>query len=209
MRRAFVLLACLLSSAAALRSTLSSIDRRASATQVARAVDPTVLRAHLEFLADDALEGRGPGTRGGELAAKYIAAQFERLGPRAGGRQRHLLPARSHHRAHARAHPLQSPAPTPGDLTLPEGLRALVDAERFAGDSSRAIWCSWATASSRRSIDWNDYAGRRREGQDRGRPGQRPRAAGLDHLPRARSSPTTAAGPTRSRRPSGRAPPAS
>ncbi len=39
-----------------------------------------MLRAHLEFLADDALEGRRPGTRGGELAAKYIAAQFERLG---------------------------------------------------------------------------------------------------------------------------------
>ena len=49
-------------------------------TRVARAVDPRVLRAHLEFLADDALEGRRPGTRGGELAAKYIAAQFERLG---------------------------------------------------------------------------------------------------------------------------------
>lgn len=50
------------------------------AARVARAVDPNVLRAHLEFLADDALEGRRPGTRGGELAAKYIAAQFERLG---------------------------------------------------------------------------------------------------------------------------------
>ena len=51
-----------------------------SGSRVARAVDPRVLRAHLEFLADDALEGRKPGTRGGELAAKYIAAQFQRLG---------------------------------------------------------------------------------------------------------------------------------
>ena len=51
-----------------------------AATKVARAVDPKVLRAHLEFLADDALEGRAPGTRGGEAAAKYIAAQFRRLG---------------------------------------------------------------------------------------------------------------------------------
>ncbi|MFL5402498.1 MAG: M28 family peptidase [Gemmatimonadales bacterium] len=48
--------------------------------RVARAVDGKVMRAHLEFLADDALEGRKPGTRGGDLAAKYIAAQFERLG---------------------------------------------------------------------------------------------------------------------------------
>jgi hypothetical protein len=51
-----------------------------AATSVARNIDGRVMRAHLEFLADDALEGRKPGTRGGELAAKYIAAQFERLG---------------------------------------------------------------------------------------------------------------------------------
>ena len=50
------------------------------ATRVTRALDPRVLRAHLEFLADDALEGRAPGTRGGETAARYIATQFERLG---------------------------------------------------------------------------------------------------------------------------------
>src|SRR3954468_2948904 len=55
------------------------------AARVARAVDPNVLRAHLEFLADDALEGRRPGTRGGELAAKYIAAQFTQLGLRPAG----------------------------------------------------------------------------------------------------------------------------
>jgi Zn-dependent M28 family amino/carboxypeptidase len=50
------------------------------ATRAARALDARVLRAHLEFLADDALEGRKPGTRGGKTAAKYIATQFERLG---------------------------------------------------------------------------------------------------------------------------------
>ena len=44
-----------------------------------------LLRAHTEFLADDLLEGRGPGTRGGELAANYIAAQFRRLGLLPGG----------------------------------------------------------------------------------------------------------------------------
>ncbi|MGH7704051.1 MAG: M20/M25/M40 family metallo-hydrolase, partial [Gemmatimonadales bacterium] len=49
-------------------------------TQVARAVSGDVLRAHLEFLSDDALEGRATATRGGALAAKYIAAQFRRLG---------------------------------------------------------------------------------------------------------------------------------
>ena len=51
-----------------------------AASRVAAAVDSNSLRAHLDFLADDALEGRRPGTRGAELAAKYIATQFRRLG---------------------------------------------------------------------------------------------------------------------------------
>jgi Zn-dependent M28 family amino/carboxypeptidase len=34
------------------------------------------IRAHVRFLSDDLLEGRGTGTRGGDLAAKYIATQF-------------------------------------------------------------------------------------------------------------------------------------
>src|SRR6478736_6392851 len=53
---------------------------RAVATAVTRAISPTAYMAHLRYLSDDALEGGAPGTRGGILAAKYIAAQFERLG---------------------------------------------------------------------------------------------------------------------------------
>jgi Zn-dependent M28 family amino/carboxypeptidase len=34
------------------------------------------MRAHVKFLASDLLEGRGVGTRGGELATEYIASQF-------------------------------------------------------------------------------------------------------------------------------------
>lgn len=43
------------------------------------------LLAHATFLADDLLEGRAPGTRGGNLAARYIAAQFAQLGLQPGG----------------------------------------------------------------------------------------------------------------------------
>lgn len=43
-------------------------------------IDESTLRAHIKFLSDDLLEGRGPGSRGGMMAAKYIAAQFEALG---------------------------------------------------------------------------------------------------------------------------------
>jgi peptidase M28-like protein len=43
------------------------------------------IRSHMTFLADDLLEGRGTGTRGFELAAKYVAAQFEAAGLRPAG----------------------------------------------------------------------------------------------------------------------------
>jgi hypothetical protein len=48
-------------------------------------IDPEKIRAHVRFLADDLLEGRGPGLRGGELAAKYIATQFALDGLEPGG----------------------------------------------------------------------------------------------------------------------------
>ena len=64
----------------ALAAPLPAQSTPSPGARVARAVDSTVFKAHLEFLADDALEGRAPGTRGGLLAQKYIAAQFERLG---------------------------------------------------------------------------------------------------------------------------------
>jgi hypothetical protein len=50
-------------------------------------VSPAALRAHLEFLADDALEGRLTGTRGYDLAAKYMATQFTSLGLKGGAQE--------------------------------------------------------------------------------------------------------------------------
>lgn len=41
------------------------------------AIDPERIRAHVKFLASDLLEGRGTGQRGGDIAAEYIATQFE------------------------------------------------------------------------------------------------------------------------------------
>jgi hypothetical protein len=42
-------------------------------------------RAHMAFLADDLLEGRGTGKRGHEIAALYVAAQFEAMGLKPAG----------------------------------------------------------------------------------------------------------------------------
>lgn len=44
------------------------------------AIRPEAIRAHMRFLADDLLEGRGTATRGYDIAARYVAARFEELG---------------------------------------------------------------------------------------------------------------------------------
>jgi hypothetical protein len=43
-------------------------------------VSPHAIESYIRFLADDALEGRGTGTRGEWVAAEFIAAQFRRMG---------------------------------------------------------------------------------------------------------------------------------
>ena len=48
-------------------------------------ISETTIRAHIRFLSDDMLEGRGTGASGGEIAAKYIAAQLEALGLKGAG----------------------------------------------------------------------------------------------------------------------------
>lgn len=48
--------------------------------QEAVTIPAAALRAHMRFLADDALEGREAGSRGYDVAAQYVAAQFEGAG---------------------------------------------------------------------------------------------------------------------------------
>jgi len=51
----------------------------------------TRIRADIRYLSDDLLEGRGTGSRGGMLAARYIASQFEGLGLEPAGTDRSYL----------------------------------------------------------------------------------------------------------------------
>jgi Zn-dependent M28 family amino/carboxypeptidase len=67
-------------SAAALAQSIPPAVKSAEAS-----IDPEKIRAHVRFLSDDLLEGRGPGTRGGEIAAQYIATQFALYGLKPGG----------------------------------------------------------------------------------------------------------------------------
>jgi Zn-dependent M28 family amino/carboxypeptidase len=50
-----------------------------------REIAEAPLRAHLRLLSHDLLEGRAPSTRGGTLAAEYIASQLAEMGLEPGG----------------------------------------------------------------------------------------------------------------------------
>jgi Zn-dependent M28 family amino/carboxypeptidase len=52
----------------------------APVAEALKAFSKSAMAAHDRFLASDQLEGRGPGTRGDQLAVQYIAAQFKSYG---------------------------------------------------------------------------------------------------------------------------------
>jgi Zn-dependent M28 family amino/carboxypeptidase len=81
LRARFLRIASLL----ALSTTLHAQQIPAPVQAAEAAVNPENIRAHVKFLSDDLLEGRGPGLRGSELAAKYIATQFALYGLQPGG----------------------------------------------------------------------------------------------------------------------------
>ena len=73
----------LLYSPLVLAQSFSPIPPEAQAAMAELQKEP--FRAHMAFLADDLLEGRGTGARGHEIAARYVAAQFEAMGLKPAG----------------------------------------------------------------------------------------------------------------------------
>lgn len=65
---------------AALFLAVSSAAQPPIAQQIAASITPNDLKADISFLASDALEGRGTPSKGQEIAAEFIAAQFRRAG---------------------------------------------------------------------------------------------------------------------------------
>src|SRR5689334_7320430 len=63
----------------------SLFDRLTLADDAAPRFAPEGVRSHVTFLADDLLEGRRTGSRGHEIAANYVAAQFAAYGLQPGG----------------------------------------------------------------------------------------------------------------------------
>ena len=53
---------------------------RAIIDSATKTIRPEQIRAHIRFLADSLLQGRAPGTRGYDIAARYVATQLEGMG---------------------------------------------------------------------------------------------------------------------------------
>ncbi len=69
----------------ALAATAISQRATRNAGVTASQISENILRGHIKFLSDDRLEGRGTGAKGGEIAALYIAEQFEAMGLKGAG----------------------------------------------------------------------------------------------------------------------------
>jgi hypothetical protein len=89
------------------------------------------IRAHLEFLASDLLEGREAGTRGYDLAAGYVASMYQQIGLRPAGTHGYMQPV-----------PLRSSILAPQSVTLTvhgaSGVSTFTDADHVAARPSSA-----------------------------------------------------------------------
>jgi Zn-dependent M28 family amino/carboxypeptidase len=63
----------------------SQVGLPPGAAAAMQSIDARRIATHVQFLANDLLEGRGTGTRGGDIAANYIAAQFALSGLKPAG----------------------------------------------------------------------------------------------------------------------------
>ncbi|HXU32803.1 MAG TPA: M20/M25/M40 family metallo-hydrolase [Thermoanaerobaculia bacterium] len=66
-------------------ATAADLTLPAGAEQASLAIHAGSLAAPIRFLASDALEGRGPASRGDQLARAYLASELESLGLHPGG----------------------------------------------------------------------------------------------------------------------------
>jgi Zn-dependent M28 family amino/carboxypeptidase len=74
-----------MSSAQAAEDIGPQLKLPAAAIASMHGIDAHRIAEHVRFLANDLLEGRAPGTRGGDIAANYIAAQFALYGLKPAG----------------------------------------------------------------------------------------------------------------------------
>jgi hypothetical protein len=169
------------------------------------AIRPAALESHLRFLADDLLEGRGTGTRGYDLAARYVASRFQALGLEPGGVNETWFQPLPFRRADVLRGRCELTLLRRGAATqLVLGRDYLMSADTYRTESEVTgdlLYAGYGiTAPSRNTT----ISRARRQGQDRGGAGGRPAlldAARLFERPREGCQPRGARGDRRAHDP--------
>jgi len=133
-----------------------------AARAAANSIDAEKIRAHVRFLSLDLLEGRGPGTRGGELAAEYIATQFalDGLQPAGdGGTYFQRVPLYAVHTVEEKTKFAFSPASgQPIDLSYGSEIVAKDQTGQASADiDAPIVFVGYGIDAP--EYHWNDYAG--------------------------------------------------
>lgn len=118
------------------------------------------IRAHVEFLASDLLEGRDTGSRGHSIAAAYVASEFRKLGLRPGGQNGSWLVPVPFRRASHAATPTMSLSVGGRRIPLVIGKDAALRpslTERQRSLSAPLIFVGHGISDARLGID--DYSG--------------------------------------------------
>ncbi len=98
---------------------------------------PDQVRATVEFLADDLLEGRDAGTRGYNIAARYVATRFDGLGLKPGGANGgwyQQVPL-----AQYSLDPAKPPVLTVGSTKFANGADVLISASPRYGEAAQVV----------------------------------------------------------------------
>ena len=143
---------------ATLASSIAAAIPASAANQAT--VQEAPLRAHLEFLSSDLLEGRGTGQRGGDLTVAYLAAQSKAMGLKPGNGNSYLQSVKI---AGVKSVPQQSTlALSAGGNALPltygqDWVWGPGDAGEGRSFNHELVFAGYGIVSPEEG--WNDYAG--------------------------------------------------
>ena len=132
-----------------------------AAVAAMRGIDPERIRAHVRFLSDDLLEGRGTGVRGGDIAARYIATQFEQMGLKPAGDDGTFLQKVNFKGVHTEKETRASLVPSAGvpiDLTLADDYVTSNQTQTDSVDiDAPIVFAGYGIDAP--EFRWNDYKG--------------------------------------------------